>query len=166
MSPTKIASCPVSAMRSTPSSLRRLQSSTSSVSSSQLSRGLRPQGCASANATSCKSRSRSSRQARPSSPTAYCLGRGCAWRGCCVPASCRVALVFAHSASKSALTLTKVILEIWAFSSHTMRTSSLWVSSSSHTWSCSSSAAIDATTTGGGESLHKTDEDDQHRIKK
>jgi hypothetical protein len=59
MSPTKIVSCPASVMCATTASSRRLQSSTCSISSSQLSRGMRPQACASISATSRRSRSHS-----------------------------------------------------------------------------------------------------------
>jgi hypothetical protein len=70
-----------------------------------------------------------------------------------------------------ALTLTRAFLEILAFSSYTVRASSLCVISSSRAriFSYSSSIAVDNATVegeGGGGGLHITNTEDQWCIKK
>jgi hypothetical protein len=132
---TKTANHLASATHSTSASLRWLQSSMTSISSSWLSQGLIPQDYASTSAASRKSGSHS----LPSSWTFFSPSMLSRLRELLVQAMCasilsrysfRVASAFAHSASRSALTLTTTFLEISAFSYRTRRISSHRVSSS------------------------------------
>jgi hypothetical protein len=64
--------------------------------------------------------------------------------------------------------LTRAFSKILAFSSHMARASSLWVSCSSCVRSCScnsSTTSVVAVVEGGGEGLHTSNSDDQHRTR-